>query len=73
MKEIPIIIPAYEPDERLIRLLKDFKEKNVRDVILVDDGSSVEYKEIFQQAKQILKEINGTLLIHECKQGKGRA
>lgn len=73
MKEIPIIIPAYEPDERLIKLLKEFREKNVRDVILVDDGSSVEYKEIFQQAKQILREIDGILLIHECNQGKGRA
>lgn len=70
---IPVIIPAYEPDRRLIGLLEDFREKKVRDVILVNDGSGDKYEEIFEEAGSIVKELGGTVLVHEVNRGKGRA
>lgn len=44
-----ILIPAYEPDDKLISLLKSIP-KNV-DVVIVDDGSGDNYKDLFNSAK----------------------
>ena len=40
---IPIVIPSYEPDDRLIGLLHDLDKKEMGPVIIVNDGSSEEY------------------------------
>lgn len=70
---IPVIIPAYEPDERLIGLLEDFRKENIRDVVIVNDGSGESYAEIFARAGRLLEGIGGTILTHEVNRGKGRA
>ena len=70
---IPVIIPAYEPDGRLIDLLEDFRKEDIRNVIIVDDGSGKNYADIFDRAGRILTEIGGTILRHEVNCGKGRA
>ena len=70
---IPVIIPAYEPDERLIGLLEDFRKENIRDVVIVNDGSGESYAEIFARAGLLLEGIGGTILTHEVNRGKGRA
>lgn len=72
MKEIPVIIPAYEPDERLMSLLHSLKESSLSPVIIVDDGSGEKYQELFDQAKEILGN-DGTVLSYEMNQGKGYA
>lgn len=72
MKQILIVIPAYEPDERLLLLLTNIQENNVGFVILVNDGSGSEYTGIFNKAADILKD-GGVLLVHEVNRGKGRA
>lgn len=69
---IPIIIPAYEPDLRLIELLKDIRKNKCGPVILINDGSGIKYDAIFSTAEEILKDIGGELLVHEKNQGKGR-
>ena len=61
---IPIIIPAYEPDQRLIGLLKDLSEYTYGPVILVNDGSGSAYENIFKTAKNLLSE-KVILLTHE--------
>ena len=38
-KRIPVIIPSYEPDNRIIELLKDIADNHY--IIIVDDGSGV--------------------------------
>lgn len=43
IQSIPIIIPAYEPDARMIDLLNNIKESGSGTVIIVDDGSDVYY------------------------------
>ena len=37
--EIPIIIPSYEPDDKLLGLLKKLKETGFKNIVVVDDGS----------------------------------
>ena len=52
-KRIPVIIPAYEPDEKMIRLLQTLQESGIERIIVVDDGSGNEYRNLFEQAKQL--------------------
>ena len=40
------LIPAYEPEQRLAGLTDDLKKRGF-DVVVVDDGSGPEYKDIF--------------------------
>lgn len=63
-----LVIPAYEPDFNLIRLLKKIKEKSQMELIVVNDGSSSKAKVLFEQAEQY-----ATVLHHENNQGKGQA
>ena len=69
---IPIVIPAYEPDQRLINLLQDMLDKKLGPVIIVDDGSGKDYADLFAQAQEILRKLGGTVLTHEVNRGKGR-
>ena len=62
-----ILIPAYKPDHLMIELLIKLKEENF-DIVLVDDGSGVEYQEIFKEAEQY-----AIILRHEVNHGKGAA
>lgn len=68
---VPILIPSYEPDERLLDLLKTIElDKNF--IIIVDDGSGDKYQPIFDEVESFLGEY-GCVLHHEVNKGKGRA
>ncbi len=69
-KQIPVIIPSYEPDEKLIRLLEQLHADGFLNLVLVDDGSGEEYQHFFEQAE---KEFACDVLHHEGNKGKGRA
>lgn len=69
-REIPIIIPSYEPDEKLIQLLADLKEKGFSKIVIVDDGSGEEYQHFFEQAKE---KFGCFVMHHAVNMGKGRA
>ena len=47
-------IPAYEPDDRLLELLKNIrdKENQMFDIILVDDGSGADFAPLFAIAQE---------------------
>ncbi len=68
-KRIPVIIPAYEPDEKMIRLLQTLQEAGIERIVVVDDGSGNEYRNLFEQAKQ----LGAIVLTHAVNLGKGRA
>ena len=68
---IPIIIPAYEPDERLLVLLEQLCDTYT--VVVVDDGSGAAYQPIFDKVRNMLAQTKGTVLMHEQNRGKGRA
>lgn len=67
---IPIIIPSYEPDERLLDLLTDLYENEIGPVIVVDDGNSDDYQTFFEKATT---QYNTVILRHDINRGKGRA
>lgn len=67
MKNISIIIPSLDPDERLSRVVEAVRSVGFCDIILVDDGSREENKKFFPQGDNI------TLLVHERNFGKGQA
>lgn len=69
----PIVIPAYEPDERMLQLLDTLKEGDQGPVVIVDDGSGDDYKEIFERAGACVEALGGSVLTHEINRGKGRA
>lgn len=62
-----VLIPAYEPDDKLIQLVKELKENNYK-IVVVNDGSSKEYNKIFNKIKKETKTIE-----YDQNQGKGHA
>jgi len=69
-KEIPIVIPSYEPDEKLLVLLDKLKNAGFTKLVLVDDGSGSAYGHYFEEAAQ---KFSCRVLQHAVNQGKGRA
>ncbi len=65
MKDI-ILIPAYEPTEELIKLLKTINKEFI--TIVVDDGSGTKFKKIFDTAKEYAHVIS-----YDVNKGKGYA
>ncbi|AIQ28583.1 MULTISPECIES: bifunctional glycosyltransferase family 2/GtrA family protein [unclassified Paenibacillus] len=64
-----VLIPAYEPDERLLDLIVQLNEYPLGPIILVDDGSGPAYRGIFERAAA----FGCTLLTHRTNLGKGAA
>lgn len=64
-----VLIPAYEPDLRLIELIDHIKENSDFRIVVVDDGSGPSYREIFDKAES----LGCTVLRHDVNRGKGRA
>ena len=61
------LIPAYEPDQKIIKLTEELAEKGF-DIVVVDDGSGPEYAELFEAVSQ-----KATVLTHGYNRGKGAA
>ena len=60
-----LVIPAYEPDYNLIKLIEKIHNKSDFYIIVIDDGSSAECQDIFAQAEDF-----ATVLHHQVNQGK---
>ncbi len=65
-EEVAIIIPAYNPNEQLLKLISDLVENEYRHIIVINDGS--ENREIFEKIG-----FHVVLLEHAQNRGKGRA
>lgn len=65
-KDIVILIPAYNPDEKLIKVIEELQKSNYKNIIVVNDGSNND-----KIWKQLDKSI--TILKHDKNRGKGRA
>lgn len=66
MKKI-ILIPSYEPDEKLIDLVNELN-KNKLEIVVVNDGSNENYNEIFNKIDKKAK-----VLSYDTNRGKGFA
>ncbi|GGH36997.1 bifunctional glycosyltransferase family 2/GtrA family protein [Paenibacillus segetis] len=66
---ISVLIPAYEPDERLLNLISQLRALLNVSIIVVDDGSGDRYHDIFQEVEA----CGCKVLRHDTNLGKGRA
>ncbi|PWM46780.1 MAG: hypothetical protein DBX47_01550 [Clostridiales bacterium] len=65
-----VLIPCYEPDEKLFRLLKELYETNFLKIVLVNDGSGESFSPIFKQCEE---SFGCTLISYQTNRGKGFA
>ena len=63
-----LIIPAYQPDLNLVKLVRLVHAKSDLHIIVVDDGSDADKKVIFDKLEGL-----ATVLTHEHNQGKGQS
>ena len=64
-----VLIPSFEPDERLLRLVSDLEQVDGLRVLVVDDGSGPAFAHHFDAAGQAGAEV----LTHVVNRGKGVA
>ena len=64
-----VIIPALNPLPILLTLLKELQYHGFKHILLVDDGSSAEFQDIFEAASG----LGVIILRHHANQGKGAA
>lgn len=64
-----IVIPAFQPDDRVLKLIHEIQENSDFGIILVNDGSALKCTPIFESAA-----LSGCIVLsHEANQGKGAA
>lgn len=64
------LIPAYEPDGRLVEFVDALHAHGFRRVVVVDDGSGAAYGDVFAAVEE---RPFCTVLRHEANRGKGAA
>ncbi len=70
MKRTYIIIPALEPESGLCRQIRELQEKIPSQVVVIDDGSGRDYREIFDR----IEKMAGCIVLHHGEnRGKGQA
>lgn len=65
------VIPAYEPDDKLVGLVKSFIERTDYQIVIVDDGSSEDKQPIFSKLETMGGRVK--LIHHNVNRGKGQA
>ena len=70
IRDIVIIIPSYNPDEKLVNLVEELVDYGFEKLVVVNDGSSPESLVYFDKVAE-KKECK--LLVHEKNMGKGCA
>lgn len=72
MSCIPIVIPSLNPDGRLFKLIKELINDTIesaQQIIVINDGSSETYDNIFEN---IATQFKVTILKHNTNLGKGK-
>lgn len=60
MNDIAILIPTLNPDGKILTLVKELQDLDMKHIFIVDDGSSPEREAIFSK----LKDLGCTILYH---------
>lgn len=70
MKELNtyVIVPAFEPDEKLIGVISGIRDNTDYRIVVVNDGSSADKDDIFAFCEK-----NAEVITHEKNKGKGAA
>ncbi len=66
---ISVIIPTYNPSEKLITVTRGLVEAGFKSIIVIDDGSREDCQRFFNEVAEIPE---CTVLHHEVNKGKGR-
>lgn len=67
---IPVLIPAYNPDEKMLSVAEGLMNHGVKTIIIVNDGSDARCLHIFEK----LGKMEGCHILHHAVNlGKGRA
>ena len=69
-EDIAIIIPALDPDNRMVSLVRELHSAGFKNIILVDDGSLLENRKYFKLCRE---EYNCKIIRHVVNFGKGMA
>ena len=69
-KQVTVVIPSYEPDEKLMKIVTGLEEAGFDDIVVVDDGSEEANKKNFPRPEE---HPGLTLLVHPKNRGKGAA
>lgn len=64
-----ILIPSYEPDDRLVRLVDSLGSSTSVPIVVVDDGSGPQFAAFFAAVAR----AGATVLTHQVNRGKGAA
>src|SRR5690606_31290079 len=65
-----IVIPAYQPNETLSKLVAQLRAATGRGIVVVNDGSRAELAPVFDACKA----VDGVVVLtHEANRGKGAA
>ena len=65
---IKIIIPSYNPKDKLIDLVNELIKNNFDNILIIDDGSDTESKKIYSKIPKKVK-----IIYHDKNMGKGCA
>ncbi|MCH5209112.1 MAG: bifunctional glycosyltransferase family 2/GtrA family protein [Oscillospiraceae bacterium] len=66
---VPVIIPTYNPKEKIFDVIDGLCKKGFENIVIIDDGSKAECTDIFSKIEEIPECV---LLRHEINRGKGR-
>ena len=66
MDKIVVLIPSYEPDEKLIKLVDKLSKEDL-DIVVVNDGSDKKYNDIFSKLEA------AKVISYDTNKGKGHA
>ena len=68
--DVTIVIPALNPDEKMLQFLSDLRKRGFEKIIIVNDGSRKDTLWIFEEANT---QFGCTILNHYVNLGQGRA
>lgn len=66
-RPVVVLVPSYEPDEKLVRLATTLTSCWPGPVVVVDDGSGPHYRHLFDAVQRVGCDVIG----HEVNRGKG--
>ena len=72
IEDIAALIPAYNPDKEMVKVVGELVSE-FSNIVIVDDGCDEKYGEIFSEVERIGEKSNITILHHEVNKGKGAA
>lgn len=66
--DLTIVVPSYNPDEKLEKVVEGLRNRGFHDIVVVNDGSDKDHLKPFENIESLCTVIN-----HGENRGKGRA